>query len=114
MTDAQESAATEAPEQPETDEAEALHLSMPVDGQLRDAEQILDQLMDAPEGGPIVIDAEGVETMSSAMVLVLASAAASRPEGAPKIAIQKPTDAFTEAFKDLGMFKNLMSMEFRT
>ena len=87
---------------------------MPVESQLRDAEQLLDQLLDADERAPVLIEADGVEVMNSALVLVLASAATSRAEGAPKIAVSNPTDRFTDAFKDMGLFKNLMSMEFRT
>lgn len=106
---------TEADEAPETaSEGAEVVFTMPVESQLRDAEQLLDQLMDAGEGASVLVDAEGVEVMNSALVIVLASAAASRPEGASKIAVSNPTDVFTEAFKDLGLFKNLMSMEFRT
>ena len=114
MTDAQANEETQSPDAPPGDGAEALVFTVPVECQLRDAEQLLDQIQDAGDAAPITIQADEVEAMNSAMVLVIASAAQSRAEGAPKIAVVKPTDAFTEAFKDLGMFKNLMSMEFRT
>jgi len=98
----------------ETAEAEPLVFTLPVEGQLRDAEQLLDQLMDAEENAPIVFEADGVEIMNSAIAVVIASAAKSRAEDAPKIVVSRPTEVFTEAFKDLGLFKHLMSMEFRT
>lgn len=114
MTDAQASDDASSPEDPGASGQEPLLFDVPVECQLRDAEQLLDQLVDAGDAAPIVIKADEVETMNSALVLVLASAATSRAEGAPKIAIERPSEAFTDAFKDLGMFKHLMSMEFRT
>ena len=83
--------------------------------QLREAEELMDQINDLDEEAPIVIDASEIETMITPIVLTLVSAVRTREanEGG-KIAVQSPPAAFVDAFTDLGLFQDLMKMEFRT
>lgn len=104
---------TQSPDEEEAS-AEPVVIRLPVECQMSDAEHLLDQLMDIPERTPIVVDASEVESILTPAIIALVSATVSRPEDAPKIAVSSATEAFTSAFKELGLFKNLMSMEFRT
>ena len=96
------------------DAPEPVTIRLPVDCQMQDAEHLLDQLMDVPENAQIIIDASDVENILTPAIIAIVSATKTRPDDAPKIAVSSATDAFTSAFKELGLFKNLMSMEFRT
>ena len=83
--------------------------------QLREAEELMDQINDIDEEAPILIDASEIEAMITPVVLTLVSAVRTRAasEGG-KIAVQSPPAAFVDAFTDLGLFQDLMKMEFRT
>lgn len=67
----------------------------------------------AREGGALpVIDARGVEHLSTAYALVLVSLARARAAEGRRLAILAPSAAFVDAFADLGLFQDLMKMEF--
>lgn len=64
-------------------------------------------------GGALpVIDARGVEHLSTAYALVLVSLARARAADGRRLAILAPSAAFVDAFADLGLFQDLMKMEF--
>lgn len=81
---------------------------------LAESEQVQDLLTDLPADGTAVIDASQVEAMSSACALVVIAAAKQRSGVEPPVAIINPTPVFIDAFQDLGMFQEMMKMEFRT
>ncbi len=65
-------------------------------------------------GKPVILRAGSVETMSTPFVLTLVSAIRSRDEDATAIQVENPTPPFLDAFSDLGLFGDLMKMEFLT
>lgn len=85
-------------------------LVLPARAGLAEAEACLARLREA--GAP-VLDARGVEEISAALVLVLAAHARHAPEGG-RLAVIAPSPGFVDAFADLGLFQDLMRMEFRT
>ena len=63
-------------------------------------------------GASLRIEASEVERMSCAIVLALVSVAQAAADTGGAVIIRAPTNAFTDAFADLGMFESLMKMEF--
>ncbi len=66
------------------------------------------------EAGParrVIIDASAVEAVSTPFVLTMLSAMQSR-NGAPGLTLAQPSAAFMDAYTDLGLFGELMKMEF--
>jgi hypothetical protein len=66
---------------------------------------------DTPE---VVLDARAVEGFSTAAVLAVVSFLNARPDRTPPAAVLGATGAFVDAFSDLGLFADMMRMEFRT
>jgi hypothetical protein len=87
--------------------------SLPARPGLAEAEALLEELR-APDAlaAPIVIDAAAVEELPAACALVLASLVRARPGDAPRVGVIAPSPAFVDAFSDLGLFQDLMKMEF--
>ncbi|MEO1512889.1 MAG: hypothetical protein AAFU70_12520, partial [Planctomycetota bacterium] len=73
----------------------------------------LDWLRAAPADVQIVFDAQGVETTATPYVLAIAAAARARAADGAPAAIANPAPAIVDAFSDLGLFQDLMKMEFR-
>ncbi len=74
--------------------------------------EIADKMREAgPEAG-LTLDATAVEQMSTPFVLTLLAAIAERGDTGPKLSIKNPSGVFTDAFSDLGLFGDLMKMEF--
>ncbi len=63
-------------------------------------------------GASMRIEAGAVGRMSCAIVLALVSVAQAAADTGGAVIIRAPTDAFTDAFADLGLFESLMNMEF--
>lgn len=80
---------------------------------LADCEQVFDMLSDLPPDATAVIDASNVEQMSSACVLTIVAAIKQREGITPPAAVIQPAQPFIDAFQELGMFQNMMQMEFR-
>ena len=57
---------------------------------------------------PVVIDASAVTSLSAACVQVLVSGARALAEAAVPFTVRQPSDAFVDAFSDLGLFAQLM------
>lgn len=68
--------------------------------------------MALPEKGRLSLDASEVGRMSAPVVMALVSAAASLAEAGGAVVVRAPTAAFTDAFADLGLFGQLMTLEF--
>ena len=97
------------------DQAAVTTIQLAPEPQLQDAEELMDRLNDLEEEGAIVIDATEVETMTTPIVLTLVSAIRSRAEAEAKpLAVLSPPSTFVDAFTELGLFQDLMKMEFRT
>ncbi|MFQ5565196.1 MAG: STAS domain-containing protein [Paracoccaceae bacterium] len=63
-------------------------------------------------GASMRIDAGAVARMSCAVVVALLSLAQAAAATGGAVVIRAPTDAFTDAFADLGLFEALMKMQF--
>lgn len=94
--------------------AAELELSLPRAMGLDAAQAMLTALREAPADTTVALDASAVESMSTPGVLLLAALVRDRAEGATSVAVANPTPAFMDAFSDLGLFGDLMKMEFRT
>lgn len=88
-------------------------VALPPRIRFEDAERLLATLSSGPTGKGIVIDASAVEVMTSAGVVVLLSVMAARTDG-PPLVVQNASPDFVDAFNDLGLFGEMMKMEFRT
>lgn len=63
-------------------------------------------------GQRLTIDASTVEEIDGCVVLTLAAVADAAAEADRKVAVKEPSSAFVDAFSDLGLFQDLMKMEF--
>jgi len=63
-------------------------------------------------GARMRIDAGAVARMSCATAVALISLARAAAGAGGEVIIRAPTDAFTDAFADLGLFESLMNMQF--
>ena len=79
---------------------------------LADAEALLATLRAADPDAALTFDARSVEDVPAAYALVLAAMARNRPDTAPKLRVLAPSRGFVDAFSDLGLFQDLMKMEF--
>lgn len=87
-------------------------IEIPARPGLRDAEALLARLRDMAPGVALTFDARAVEDVPAAYALVLASLARNRPDDAPKLRVLAPSRGLVDAFSDLGLFQDLMKMEF--
>lgn len=92
----------------------ALTVKVPAAANLEAACSLATKLAKADHSAPLKVDAADVATMSTPYVLTLISAINSRPADAPRIVVSQPTPPFLDAFSDLGLFSDLMKMEFAT
>jgi len=83
------------------------------DCRLQGTEELLDNLADIGNQKDILLDASHVERMSSACALAVVSAVQHCEANSGKLAIVKPTPQFVDAFSELGLFQQMMKMEFR-
>jgi len=79
---------------------------------IAEAEALHAHLRALPPGAPIRLEASAVQTLSTAFVLTVVSALNSRAEVTPPATVINPSAAFVDAFTDLGLFQDLMKMEF--
>ncbi len=63
-------------------------------------------------GARMRIDAGAVARVSCAAIVVLISLARAAAGNGGAVIVSATTDAFTDAFADLGLFESLMNMEF--
>lgn len=80
---------------------------------LEETEALLAHLRAVPGDAPLIVDAREVESLSTPAVLALVAAARARADGPAPLAVESPSAAFVDAFSDLGLFQDLMKMEFR-
>ncbi len=92
----------------------AVALTLPETADLESAKVLAADLKKAGTSASICVDAGAVATMSTPVALTLVSAVRSREADAPALRIENATPPFLEAFSDLGLFSDLMKMEFPT
>ena len=63
-------------------------------------------------GARLRVDAGAVTRISCATIIALISLTRAAVENGGAVIIRAPTNAFTDAFADLGLFESLMNMEF--
>jgi hypothetical protein len=86
---------------------------LPPKARLPQIEDIVERLTAAIDADELVIDAREVEDITTPVVTAIISALNSRADKTPPAAVLAPTPAFVDAFSDLGLFQDLMKMEFR-
>ena len=62
--------------------------------------------------GQLTLDASNVESIDGCVVLTVAAVADAVADGERRLAVTEPSAAFVDAFSDLGLFQDLMKMEF--
>lgn len=95
-------------------EASEAPIEIPANASLEEAIKFVELARGLPNDVPLRLDAKALETISTPYVLSLISAVESRADVKPPAIIVNSTDAFVNAFSDLGMFQELMKMEFAT
>jgi len=88
------------------------HIVLPAVCGLAETEVFLDALNEQ-DIQAIVVDASLVEKMSAPCALAVVSAVRHAEANSTKIAVISPAPPFVDAFSDLGLFQDLMKMEFR-
>jgi hypothetical protein len=105
-------AADDAPAAGADDSAEVV-IVLPSRARLPEAEDLTERLRAAIRTKSLVIDARDVEEITTPVVTAIISALRSRADITPPASVLAPTAAFVDAFSDLGLFQDLMKMEFR-
>lgn len=78
------------------------------------AQDLLSQTSAIAEGGSFSLDASGVEAIDGSAVLAIANIARTfAARGAP-IKLVSPSKSFIDGFNDLGLYGDLMKMEFHS
>lgn len=85
---------------------------IPVKAGMEEAEALHKHLLELSHDAPLRFDASGAESLSTAFVLTIVSAIATRSDITPPATVINPSTAFVDAFTDLGLFQDLMKMEF--
>lgn len=78
-----------------------------------ETQALIEHLRDAPSDAPLVLDAAAVEATGTPYILALAAAARARADAGAPAVLANPSSAVVDAFSDLGLFQDLMKMEFR-
>lgn len=76
------------------------------------AQEVLNVALGLGSGAKLTLDASDVEAIDGPAVLVFANIARSLDANGAKVAVKAPTPAFVDGFSDLGLFEDLMKMEF--
>jgi len=80
---------------------------------LPQAEALLDRLRQPDAlSEELAFDASGVEESSAAWIAVLIGFLQARPDSTAPVRVIDPSSEFVDAFSDLGLFQDLMRMEF--
>jgi len=100
------------PDMSETLEFSAIVLPERCD--LAESEHIFDRICELADDETVVIDASDVAQMSTPCVLAIVSAIRHRAEVKPPAIVVQPAQPFIDAFQALGLYQDMMKMEFRT
>lgn len=80
---------------------------------LPEAETLLATRRDADAKEQFLLDAEAIAEMSTVFLLAVISLSKHLNEAGGALAVSRPSPVFVDAFSDLGLFQDLMKMEFR-
>ncbi|MEO1549508.1 MAG: anti-anti-sigma factor [Pseudomonadota bacterium] len=75
---------------------------------------LLDEVRLVDTQTPVIFDASGVERMTTSCALLVLATARAQEAGDANTIIENPSGVFVDAFSDLGLFDQLMTLEFRT
>lgn len=81
---------------------------------MEDAKTLHEALKKADADQPLRLDASEVEAMTTPFVLTVLSAMEARAALTPPVVVKGASDEFVAAFTDLGLFQEMMKMEFAT
>ena len=87
---------------------------VPPNATLADAQDLFVLAKALDDDTELHFDAANVEGVCTPYVLTLVSTLRTRAGRTPPMVIHNSTDAFVDAFSDLGLFQDLMKMEFAT
>lgn len=88
-------------------------ICLPADCGLGETTEFMDSIAAALPQKDIVIDASAVEKMSAVCALAVVSTLKYCEANSGSLAIIKPAKEFLDAFSELGLFSDMMKMEFR-
>ncbi|MHA3915789.1 hypothetical protein [Halovulum sp. GXIMD14793] len=94
--------------------ADSTAYKIPPTPSLEDAQAFAATLKDGPADQPVHLDASALEVMTTPFALAVLSAMESRTSLTPPAIVSGATDEFVAAFTDLGLFQEMMKMEFAT
>ena len=77
-------------------------------------QSLLEDVRLADLSQPIIFDASAVERMTTPCALLVLATARSQAEAEVTTVIENPSGVFVDAFSDLGLFDQLMTLEFRS
>jgi anti-anti-sigma regulatory factor len=86
---------------------------LPARTRLAEAESLVEWILACPDDVPIVFDCSQVEEIGTAGVLAIGSAVRLRSGSPVNVVVKQPPEQFIDAFSDLGLFQDLMKMEFQ-
>ena len=89
-------------------------IRVPANASMKEAIALTQQLRQIDVGETLVLDASGVENISTPYILAIVSAINARSEITPPAKVANPTNTFVDGFSDLGLYQDLMKMEFVT
>ncbi|MEM7508938.1 MAG: hypothetical protein AAF415_19590 [Pseudomonadota bacterium] len=96
-----------------SDQTQSPDYTAPETPGLAEAETLLASFRDANAPGQFLLDAEAISEMSTVFLLAVISATRQLAEVGGTLAVSRPSPVFVDAFSDLGLFQDLMKMEFR-
>lgn len=87
---------------------------VPEQAGLEAAQEALSRAAALQVGERLVIDASHVDSIAGATAIVFANIAQSLAAQDAPVKVISPSSAFVDAFADLGLFEDLMKMEFQS
>lgn len=87
---------------------------IPAKTRLPEAEALVEKLRSFPADEPLIFDCAEVEEIGTPYIIAMISALHNREGQKPPAIAMNPPAQFIDAFSDLGLFQDLMKMEFQT
>ncbi|MEO0914857.1 MAG: hypothetical protein AAFY59_18065 [Pseudomonadota bacterium] len=87
-------------------------IALPPKADMNETKALAETLRAIGTAPGLTIDASEVEAMSTPLILTLVSALNTRAALSPPATVLNPSTAFVDAFTDIGLFQDLMKMEF--
>lgn len=87
---------------------------IPAKTRLPEAEALVETIRNLPDDTPLIFDCSQVEEIGTPYIIAMISALHLREGQTPPAKAINPPAQFIDAFSDLGLFQDLMKMEFQT